>query len=279
MKRRIIGAVFIALFAAGLIALDAAEAADSRFVPAKHQETKKAKKRDAAGPHPIRVVSHNIAGAAMYGGSPAALVGVEAHIAAYNPQLVMMQEVCASQVEAFQEVHPDWNLVLGQSREAHPECGDRPLYVVLATPRPLRNPQTINLGEESHSRVQWLTCAEVAIGGAWTTACTVHIKATWAEQQATELGGMEPGQRARQIQRVSWWVKQFRENGPVIVAGDFNARGNDPILEPMLTFQEYIGPYVDHVFYAGMNTAGLTTGAAYDAGSDHRLVRALGWFR
>lgn len=240
----------------------------------------------------IRVITHNIAGGAIHLGDPIAISRVNKHIAEYHPHVVMLQEVCSSQVAAFQKDHPSWNLTVSETRFSHPGCdGDKStvdagpdqdvrgdeLYDLVASPLPMRNETHINLQEESHSRIQWLTCAQVKLGQ-WITACSTHLKVAWAEQQAVELGGMEPGQRERQILRVAWWVKQFAQAGPVVVGGDFNAEYNDPIMKPMRSFQEYVRD-IDDVFYSAIGTAGTVEGSAYKEISDHPLVRSSAQFR
>lgn len=266
------------------------------YAPKRCGDFKKTRRaKETVDKHPIRVITHNIAGAMTHLGSPVALQGVENHIADYNPHLVLLQEVCSSQVDALKAAHPDWNVHVSQHRFSHPGCDGDPttvdpteaedvrgdeLYDVVASPRPMRNPQTINLGEESHSRVQHLTCAEVAIAGVWVTGCTTHIKSAGLEEQAVEFGGMEPGQRLRQIKRVAWWTEQFRNNtgNPVVVGGDFNSLHDSEEIQPMLRYQEYYRG-IDYVFYAGMRTTGLVSGSYHNELSDHPLVRAKGYFK
>ncbi|HEY9251856.1 MAG TPA: endonuclease/exonuclease/phosphatase family protein [Nocardioides sp.] len=197
----------------------------------------------------LRVVSHNIEGGNGFHGGGEALDGVEAQIVAFNPDVVMLEEVCASQYEAFKARHSDWNVYFTQMTDNQRTCEgsgdpDRRQGQMLASTHSLTNVTTHALsapqqadysdGEERLLRFK-LMCADVKIGSRADDAlraCVTHLRAgtdaddhTVREAQTAEI---------HRILHDRIWT----QGQAVTVAGDFNAVPNWNAMNAMYYLQK-----------------------------------------
>jgi endonuclease/exonuclease/phosphatase family metal-dependent hydrolase len=171
--------------------------------------------------HKFKVVSHNITGGGSPNfGAPEALNAVNAQIAKFSPDVVMLQEVCPSQVAAFKEQHPRWELRFEPLNLGHRGCGGQPQGNVLASRHGLWNESRTALGENDSdgSRAYRMLCADVGYphGAAKVRACVVHLRYGFNEQEAA--------MRARQMKVIHRTLADDinQKNKAVVVAGDFN---------------------------------------------------------
>ena len=65
--------------------------------------------------HRFKVITHNIAGAMIHKGGAQAFDGVDAEIQDFKPDVVLLQEVCQTQFDAFKARHPAWDVQSGRS--------------------------------------------------------------------------------------------------------------------------------------------------------------------
>ena len=174
----------------------------------------------------IRVITHNIRGGQINLGSVHALDLVKRQIASYQPDVVMLQEVCESQAANFKATFPasqGWTVHFSP-RRGHDGCNgtrDDGVYPqigeLIATPRngasDLWAPE---LASEDPANIRYhVSCLTfVKNGGQEYLACTTHLSA----------GGSRNGAvRAQQLDRIrtelDWSIGYGRG---VIFGGDLN---------------------------------------------------------
>lgn len=193
---------------------------------------------EAASPHQLRVITHNIAGGPDFRGSPMALYGVNTEIKKFSPDVVMLTEVCESQVRAFRKAHPSWHfrftvMIDNQRRceEADGATGQRQGQL-LASPHPMTGRYEHELGHPDHGKPGddprrtkrfSLLCSDIAIPGHSATglrACVTHLRAFNSEE----------AHRAREAQtkriREALHDVIWKQGKAVTVGGDFNAKPN-----------------------------------------------------
>ena len=72
----------------------------------------------------FNVVQHNVGGGAENGGGPEALAYTFAQIEEKKPDAVMLEEVCAAQLDAFKARFPGWAVRYAVQREKHEGCAN-----------------------------------------------------------------------------------------------------------------------------------------------------------
>lgn len=186
----------------------------------------------AVSPHQLKVIEHNIAGGAIFNGSYDALDGVEAQIPIFNPDVLMLTEVCAVQMEEFKAKHPTWSVTYSVMGSNIPQCENTKGYKayagqMLASPYPMSNITNAKLGESNVvtdqdgnvvEQIFKLLCADIAVPGHSATglrACVTHLIAhpEQAAPRAVQIADM--------ADQVNTWVNQGKA---VTVGGDFNTR-------------------------------------------------------
>lgn len=188
----------------------------------------------APEPYRLKVVEHNIEGGPGFGGAPEALAGVNAQITAFDPDVVMLTEVCASQRDEFVRKHPGWKVYFSVMVEVQASCGNKSTNPnlrqgqLLASPHALSNVSNDNLGDADAAdpnRVKQfkLLCADVKIGTRAPDslrACVTHLR---AHQDADDQAARE-----RQTARIRTLLHDriWTQGQAVTVGGDFNALPN-----------------------------------------------------
>lgn len=187
----------------------------------------------AATAHQLRVVTHNIGGGPTFRGSLDALDGVNAQISAFGPDVVMLEEVCGSQVDAFKAQHPTWSVlysVMATNQHSCTESGssDARQGQMLASPYAIASVSNHSLGYQDAPypsgeprRLSFtLLCGDIAIPGHSSSglrACVTHLRA----------GADSDDHDARETQtatiRSLLTDRIWSQGQAVTVAGDFNA--------------------------------------------------------
>jgi len=182
----------------------------------------------------FKVITHNIAGGMNGNGEAKALDNVDGDIADFHPDVVMLQEVCEVQANAFKARHQGWSVEYRTTRPIHPKCGPQggPLGLLLASAQPFENVVEYDLGEPepNGAKKYSLLCATMKVPNRKgdVRACSTHLVAAGDDRDANEI------RRARQAKRVVDAVQpRLRKNEPVVMAGDFNAGPWRPLLDPI----------------------------------------------
>lgn len=254
----------------------------------------------SAAPIPFRAVQANIAGGywnAGYAALPhtrvdgtSALDTLNAQVAAFHPDAVMAEEVCASQRDLFATQHPGWAVAYVAMREDNPACGDLPQGQLLASPWPMGRPIAVSLGHADGDKVFTLLCADLTAPGGAVRACVTHLRA-YGTAAAVDARTHQVRTIARKVRT---WVAQGHR---VVLGGDLNARPRSASLDPLYAAMREADSTdprwhprpcrcgeptngdkkFDYVFYSG--TPPVSAGVIDSPVSDHRLLRGIGWLR
>lgn len=178
----------------------------------------------------LRALAHNIAGGPINRGAAVALDEMTTQIAEFSPDVVMLEEVCASQRDAFQERFPDWDVEYVPMVDAHSGCGPGPQGQLLASRWPLSDVTITPLLDPDGVKQFNLLCADVALPTRHehdVRACVVHLRAF---QDAAAIAARE--RQARRI-RDALHDRIEVQGQAVVVGGDFNARPWFPAMDAM----------------------------------------------
>lgn len=198
----------------------------------------------AATAHELRVLTHNIAGGPIFRGGPEAISGINTQIAAFDPDVIMLTEVCASQRTAFQQAHPTWHVYFSVMVSNQRSCkvdGSTNIRQgqMLASPYPISNISNDLLGHpdvdqyddgEKRTKRFKLLCGDIAIPGHSATglrACVTHLRAF----QDPEDHDAREAQTAKI--RTLLHDRIWDQGQAVTVAGDFNALPNWNAMDSM----------------------------------------------
>ena len=228
----------------------------------------------------IKVITHNIAGGAFFGGSMEAFDSVNTQIEAFAPDVVFMQEVCyTGQYLEFKASRPTWSMRFALSRAEHPGCGDGVLGTVIASRHEITNGFTYHLPYWSHGREQRILAGDITVRGVKVLIATVHLKVKWAADES-EAFNKTNGEQLGQVQEVANRLASFQPRGPVIVGGDFNTPMHSGAIGPMKPNFNEVNEggvestgRIDHIWYAGRHTTGHSGSIVSGGGSDHPIVR------
>lgn len=242
-------------------------------------EAGKSKVRRDAGTFETRVITHNIAGGAIYKGTADALAPVERNIDTYNPHIVLLQEVCGSQYQWFKNQHTDWAFTGAVRRYDHPDCPgvDKDLYDVVASRANQSNKIILNLYREPLPRTGKMPCADVNIRDGRPEpvhACSAHFPVGWGDVDGTKHAAAVAG-------TVAHLRPKATAGQPIIFGGDMNRVPSDPALDPIYnllvestdgqpTTGGVNGTKIDYVFRKHLG--GQTYSRSNENGSDHNLV-------
>lgn len=199
---------------------------------------------------PVKVITHNIAGGYAFAGRLTAVDAAVRQARIWSPDVVMLQEVCEAQARVLRHRLPGYHYVFTVMRRNNPDCGDHGPHFgnVLASKWPLSGVRRINLRGDGHRKetedVRYfkLTCASVAVSDTPAErlrACVTQLRAghgkgkPWLDSART--------QQVRRIHKALHDDITYR-HVRVVVAGDFNARPQDPALDEMYKLQTGGGP-------------------------------------
>jgi endonuclease/exonuclease/phosphatase family metal-dependent hydrolase len=187
---------------------------------------KKAEKKDVQR---FDVLAHNIGGGAENDPGTKGLAFTLSQIDARNPDVVMLEEVCQSQYEAFKARYPTWNVFFAPMRASHPGCANAEAKgQVLASPRAMTEEIRKDLGDPDGDKQFTLLCGAVRMPDTArkVLACVTHLRAHDTPEAHAA--------RARQAQRIHGLVKDRVAGGQaVVLAGDFNASPHRDTLDPL----------------------------------------------
>lgn len=165
--------------------------------------------------HRFSVVQHNVGGGAENGGAGSDISYTFAQIEEKKPDAVMLEEVCAAQLDAFKARFPGWAVRFTIQRERHEGCGNQAKGNLVASPRGFVDELDANLGEPDGDKVFSLTCGGVPMPNTARSvlACVTHLR----------INDPNDSLRDRQVWRMVDAVRGHVNNGrEVVIAGDFN---------------------------------------------------------
>lgn len=189
----------------------------------------------AATTRQLRLIQYNIDGG-HNGGSPGILGFVNARIAEFNPDVVTLDEVCATQLHAFEADHPTWSVTwvhMVQAPDYH-YCGsgdDARVGELLASPWPMSNIVVNALGPSTQRTYSWgtvtldyrLLCGDLDVSGlpaGKVHACVTHLRSGGNANQAD---------RTTDTSIIKSRLAPFISAGSeVVLGGDFNAVPSAP---------------------------------------------------
>ena len=163
----------------------------------------------------FNVVQHNVGGGAENGGGPEALAYTFAQIEEKKPDAVMLEEVCAAQLDAFKARFPGWAVRYAVQREKHEGCANGTKGNLLASPRGFVDQLDAPLGEPDGDKVFSLTCGGVPMPKTARTvlACVTHLR----------INDPDDSLRDKQVWRIVDAVRaEVAKGREVVIAGDFN---------------------------------------------------------
>lgn len=256
------------------------------------------------------VITHNIAGGMLNFGRVEALDYVEREIADARPDVVMLQEVCQTQADAFQANHPAWDVEFRVTRPNHPKCG--PLGHLLASHHGLDDVTETDLGHADPGKSVTLLCGDVKFEkrkGA-VRVCGTHLVSRADDPDDSDR------RRALEVEALVATLDPIVRSGrAVVVAGDMNSGPKKALLDPIYRLkrngtwggglfdeadqtdprrEEYLDEGItcapgacrsgedthgnsklDHVFFSHNRISGALEGRVLNKGkSDHNLYRA-----
>lgn len=186
------------------------------------------KKADDKKTQRFVVLQHNVGGGAENVGTAEGVAYTFAQIEERKPDVVMLQEMCSDQVDAFKARFKGWDVHFIPMRATHEGCGNKPKGQVLASPRTLQGYRDVDLLDPDGDKHFTLSCGGISMPNTARTvlACVTHL----------HVGGTDPdgGARTRQAQRVAKALASEIGGGrAVVVAGDLNAGPDKPILDSL----------------------------------------------
>jgi endonuclease/exonuclease/phosphatase family metal-dependent hydrolase len=174
------------------------------------------------------VITHNIAGGMLNYGRVDALDYVESEIAAARPDVVMLQEVCQSQADAFAASHPAWHVEFRVTRPSHPKCG--PLGHLLATHHELVDVTETDLGYADPGKSVTLLCGDLKFEKrkGKVHVCSTHLVSRGDDPDASDRA------RALEVKALVATLAPIANDGRAVVfAGDMNSGPKKALLDPI----------------------------------------------
>jgi endonuclease/exonuclease/phosphatase family metal-dependent hydrolase len=168
------------------------------------------------------VLSHNVGGGAENDGGAAGIAYTFSRIDAAKPDVVMLEEVCQAQVDAFKARYARWSVLFAPmtTNVGGDKCGGTPKGQLLASPRAMTEEIRKDLGDPDGVKSFTLLCGEVPMPDTQrkVLACVTHLRATGADRSIAEAA------RKRQAWRIADTLDPRVNNGQaVVLAGDFNS--------------------------------------------------------
>jgi endonuclease/exonuclease/phosphatase family metal-dependent hydrolase len=175
------------------------------------------------------VITHNIAGGMLNYGRVDALDNVEKEIAKARPDVVLLQEVCQTQADAFAASHPAWDVEFRVTRPSHPKCG--PLGHLLASHHGLGDVTETDLGHADPGKSVTLLCGNVKFEKrkGSVRACSTHLVSRNADDPEDS-----DRRRALEVDALVATLNPIVNGGKaVVIAGDFNSGPRKEALDPI----------------------------------------------
>ena len=193
------------------------------------------------------VLQHNVGGGAENDGGPAGIAYTFSRIDAAKPDVVMLEEVCQAQVDAFKARYASWSVLFAPMtiNLGGDKCGGTPKGQLLASPHAMTEEIRKDLGDPDGPKVFTLLCGKVPMPDTQqkVLACVTHLHATGGDPEIAESA------RKRQAWRIADTLDPRANSGEaVVLAGDFNA---SPGRKPL-----------DYIYR--LTTAGNFTGGKFD---------------
>lgn len=226
---RLASACFAIAVAVSLVASLGACAAEQEEGVAESSAEVKGKKKAVR----FEVLEHNIGGGAENDPGDKGIAYTFSQIDESDPDVVMLEEVCASQYASFKARYPKWTVLFAPLRASHPGCANgESKGQVLASPRPMVEEVREDLGDVDPvgNKHFTLLCGAISLPktARKVLSCVTHLRAQGADPVAAEAA------RGRQVQRIHRLLKDRVEGGQaVVVAGDFNAGPSKDTLDPL----------------------------------------------
>jgi endonuclease/exonuclease/phosphatase family metal-dependent hydrolase len=225
----------------------------------------------------VRVITHNVAGGYLFGGAATALDVVGAQIASWVPDIVMLEEMCSVQRDAFKAEHPTWN-TLWVPRRVYDGCGvGSEIGQVLASPWPITNKVVHQLGYVVNGNFTLLV-GDVAV----PNMLPVRAHVTHLPPR-----GFDPDNTIRQ--RMTKIIADITNiGGKMVLGGDFNLNPASPELDCLYAAHTeadegpsgqrvgdptYNSTKIDYIFYSQGQGFANSGGVIDGGGSDHDLLR------
>lgn len=213
----------------------------------KRKKKKEEKEKGKDKSRRFEVLTHNVGGGAENDGGPAGIAYTFSRIDATKPDVVMLEEVCQAQVDAFKARYAGWSVLFAPmtTNEGAEKCGGTPKGQLLASPRAMTEEIRKDLGDPDGVKYFTLLCGEVPVPDTQrkVLACVTHLHATGNQPAIAEAA------RKRQAWRIADTLGPRADGGQaVVLAGDFNA---GPGREPL-----------DHLYR--LTTSGKVTGGKFD---------------
>jgi endonuclease/exonuclease/phosphatase family metal-dependent hydrolase len=170
----------------------------------------------------FEVLTHNVGGGAENDGGEAGIAYTFSRIDATKPDVVMLEEVCQAQVDAFKARYVGWSVLFAPmtTNVGAEKCGGTPKGQLLASPRAMTEAIRKDLGDPDGVKSFTLLCGEVPVPGTKqeVLACVTHLHATGNDFETAESA------RKRQAWRIADTLEPRASDGQaVVLAGDFNA--------------------------------------------------------
>lgn len=201
------------------------------------------------------VLAHNVGGGAENDGGPAGIAYTFTRIDAAKPDVVMLEEVCQAQVDAFKARYVGWSVLFAPmtTNEGADKCGGTPKGQLLASPRAMTEEIRQDLGDPDGVKHFTLLCGEVPVPDTQrkVLACVTHLHATGDQPEIAEAA------RKRQAWRIAATLDPRANGGQaVVLAGDFNAGpGREPLdnLYRLTTAGDFTGGKFDEADQTDVN--------------------------
>lgn len=202
------------------------DVAESSSEVKKKKGDKKDEKKDLQR---FDVIQHNIGGGAENDPGAKGIAYTLSQIDERKPDVVMLEEVCQSQYEAFKAKYAGWSVLYAPLRASHPGCPNKEAKgQLLASPREMTEEIREDLGDPDGDKKFTLLCGAVRMPDTArkVLSCVTHLRAHDAAE--------DHAARARQVQRIHRHVKDRVGGGQaVVLAGDFNASPHRDTLDPL----------------------------------------------
>jgi|GEM_PF-3885480 len=180
----------------------------------------------------FEVLTHNIGGGAENDGGPAGISYTLSRIEATNPDVVMLEEVCYAQYEAFVQKFPGWTVLYAPMTQnvGGTKCGGTPKGQLLASPRAMTEEIRQDLGDPDGDKHFTLLCGAVPIPDTArkVLSCVTHLRAEGNDAAAADAA------RKRQVWRIANLLNPRAGAGQaVVLAGDLNASPGKATLDDL----------------------------------------------
>lgn len=167
------------------------------------------------------VLTHNIGGGAENDPGAKGIAYTFSQIDERKPDVVMLEEVCASQYLMLKDRYPGWRVFFAPMRDSHPGCtSGEAKGQVLASRHAMEEEIRQDLGDVDGPKRFTLLCGSIPMPktSRKVLSCVTHLRAAGNDEAAAEAA------RGRQTKRIHDLLKDRINGGQaVVLAGDLNA--------------------------------------------------------